>query len=266
MMVFSRFPLISYFFLSYLISWGVWIPLAISGSSDQGLLWLAGFGPTLAAVLLTFIQSGFSGLKNLLRLKWRVKGTWYFISLFGTPIIMLTALGLHMVLGGARPRYVDPNHLVTSLDQWPLIMVVFIYVFVFTALGEEFGWRGYAQPRLQAFFSPFTSSIILGFGWALWHLPLFWLPGDFHQQLPLSWFLLQIVGSTFLYTWMYNYTGGSLLIALFFHASSNAAVGLLPILPLDNRGSLRPLWLVVFLLWFLVLLVVWFDRRSFFNR
>ena len=266
MILFSEFPLILYFLFSYLISRGIWILLGLSDNSHQGLLLLAGFGPTLAAVVLTLSKSGVSGLKNLLRLKWRVKGHWYLISLFGTPLVMLTALGLHVALGGARPRYMDPNHLVTSLNQWPLIIVVFSYVFVFTALGEEFGWRGYAQPRLQANITPFTSSIILGISWALWHLPLFWLAGNFHQQLPLSWFLLQIMGSTFLYTWMYNHTRGSLLSAMVFHASSNAAVGLLPILQLDNGGSLRPLWLVVLLLWLLVLLVLWFDRHSFFTK
>ena len=55
-------------------------------------------------------------------------------------------------------------------------------------------------------------------------------------------------------------------MALFFHTSSNAAVGLLPVLPLDNGGSLRPLWLAVGLLWLVVSGVVWGERRLFFTR
>ena len=256
--------LLPYFAFTYLLSWGVWISKALTGQSNQWLFWLAGFTPTLSALMLTIFQNGWSGVRQLLRLRWQIKPIWYVISMLGTPLVMLVALGLHVALGGDWPQYIDPNHLVTSPEQWPLVIVVFLYVFVFTALGEEVGWRGYALPRLQARFSPFTASLILGTVWAFWHLPLFWIMGDFHQQLPISWFLLQVLGSTFIYTWMFNRTNGSLLIALLFHTSSNAAVGLLPVLPLDNGGSLRPLWLTVCLLYLAVGLVFWFTRSTFF--
>lgn len=256
--------LLTYFVLTYLLSWGIWISIALTGLSNQWLFWLAGFAPTLSALLLTVFQSGWSGVRRLLRLRWQVRPIWYLISLLGTPLVMLFALGLHVALGGDWPQYIDPNHLVTSLEQWPLVIVVFMYIFIFTALGEEVGWRAYALPRLQTRFSSFTSSLILGVIWALWHLPLFWMTGNFHQQLPVSWFLLQVLGSTFLYTWMFNRTNGSLLIALLFHTSSNAAIGLLPVLPLDNGGSLRPLWLTVSLLYLTVGLVFWFTRSTFF--
>jgi membrane protease YdiL (CAAX protease family) len=257
--------LLPYFAFTYLLSWGIWIPLALTGQSNQWLFWLAGFAPSFAALVLTAFQGGWSGTRQLLRLRWQAKPIWYVISLLGTPMVMLAALGLNVALGGDWPQYVDLNHLVTSPEQWPLVIVVFLYIFIFTALGEEVGWRGYALPRLQAHFSPFTSSLVLGSVWALWHSPLFWIVGDFHQQLPVSWFLLQVLGSTFLYTWMYNRTKGSLLIVLLFHTSSNAAVGLLPILPLDNGGSLRPLWMVVGLLWLLIGLLLWIKQEDFFN-
>jgi hypothetical protein len=255
-----------FFALSFLISWSVWIFQIRSGGSSQILFWLAGFGPTLAALILTAWCGGKTALKGFLRrvFQWRAGLFWYGISLLGTPLVMLLALGLHMLMGGGRPQFVDPNHLVTSIEQWPGILIVFGYVFVFTALGEEPGWRGYALPRLKARFSPFVASLVLGLIWACWHLPLFWMAGNFHQDLPVSWFLLQVLGSTFLYTWMHHHTRGNLLITLLFHTSSNAAVGLLPVLPLDNAGSLRPLWLTVGILWLLVGCVLFWDRGIFF--
>lgn len=217
-------------------------------------------------MLLTGIQSGGKGLCSLFIMRWRVNRLWYLISLLGTPLVMLVALGLHVCLGGALPQFLDPNHMVTSQAQWPIEIIVFLYVFVFTALGEEISWRGFALPLLQTRFSPlpFSASLILGFIWSLWHLPLFWMASNSHQELPLSWFLLQVLGSTFLYTWMYNRTRGSLLIMLLFHTASSAAMGLLPILPLDSGGSRCLLWLVVALLWFLVGLTLWFERHIFF--
>jgi CAAX protease family protein len=257
-----------FFGLSLLISWSVWIFLILSNCSRQILFWLAGFGPTLAALFLTAWSGGKTALRGFLKrlFQWQAGLRWYAISLLGTPLVMLLALGVHILMGGGRPQLVDPNHLVTSIEQWPGILIVFGYVFVFTALGEEPGWRGYALPRLEARFSPFLSSLILGLVWACWHLPLFWMAGNFHQDLPVSWFLLQVLGSTFLYTWMYHHTQGNLLIMLLFHTSSNAAVGLLPVLPLDNAGSLRPLWLTVGILWLLVGLVLLNDRKMFFAK
>jgi membrane protease YdiL (CAAX protease family) len=252
--------------IAYLVSWSMWLFIILAGETNQYLFWLAGFGPTISAILLTAFTQGFSGVKRLFYLGWRVRPFWYFISLLGTPLVMLVSLGLHVMMGADTPQFIDPNHMVTSLDQWLLIIVVFAYIFIFTALGEEIGWRAYLLPRLQKSFSPFISSLLLGLVWALWHLPLFWMSENFHQQLPLSWFLLQILGSTFIYTWIFNRTQGSLLIALLFHTSSNAAVGLLPILPLDNNDSIRPLWLTVVILWLLVGLVLWLERRKFFGQ
>ncbi len=252
--------------IAYFLSWSVWIYSILVGETNQYLVWLAGIGPTISAMLLIAYQQGFSGVKRLFYLGWRVGSFWYFISFLGTPLVMLVSLGLHVMMGADSPQFIDPNHMVTSLNQWLFIIVVFAYIFIFTALGEEIGWRAYLLPRLQKSFSPFISSLLLGLVWALWHLPLFWMSDNFHQQLPISWFLLQILGSTFIYTWIFNRTRGSLLIALLFHTSSNAAVGLLPILPLDNGGSYRPLWLTLIILWFLVFLMLWHERRLFFKK
>lgn len=100
------------------------------------------------------------------------------------------------------------------------------------------------------------SSLILGAIWSLWHLPLFWIPGDFHQQLPLIWFLIQTVAITVLYTWIFNATGGSLLIILLVHTASNTAFGVLPMLPEAADGSIRPAWILNILLAIAVSLVV----------
>jgi hypothetical protein len=123
-------------------------------------------------------------------------------------------------------------------------------------LGEEIGWRGYALPRLQARYGSLLASLIIGFTWGAWHLPLFWLPGNFHQTIPPTLFLLQSVALAIIYTWLYNQTKGSLLIAHLFHAASNVTLGVLPVLPTDTGGDLTPLWLTVGLLSVFTIVVV----------
>lgn len=248
----------------YLISWSSWFYLLWSGSTAQLFYWVAGFGPTLVAVILTCIPKKSARLAQIFKIRRSEKLIWWCFCLLGSPLIMLFSLAIHTILGGEQPRYLDPMHLVTSLEQWPGIIIVFLYILVFSALGEEVGWRGYFLPRLLKRTSPFLASLILGLIWACWHLPLFWLTGTIQSQLPLSWFLAQILGSTFLYTWIYLRTNKNILLPILFHASGNAALGLLPVLPLDNGGSLRPLWLIVGLLWLIAILVIFLERDLFF--
>ena len=92
--------LLTYFALTYLLSWSIWIPLALTGLSNQWLFWLAGFAPSFSALALTAFQGGRDGLSRFLRFRWKTKPIWYVISLLGTPLVMLFALGLHVALGG----------------------------------------------------------------------------------------------------------------------------------------------------------------------
>ena len=85
--------------------------------------------------------------------------------------------------------------------------------------------------------------------WGLWHLPLWVLPGDFHAAIPVTLFLLQILGSSILYTWLWLHSGGSLIVVHVFHAASNTTLGLLSLIPGQGADGARALWIAVGLLW-----------------
>lgn len=246
-----QYPLLVFFGLTFAISWLCWLPMLLRGQPSDWWLHLGTFGPTLAALLLSGVLGGRDGLRQLLRglLIWRVRPFWYGFSLLATALVVLPAIAAHVWLGGAVPVFNDPA-------QWYLAIVALVYVLLFSVLGEELGWRGYALPRLQHRYSALGASVILGLIWGMWHLPLFFVPGDLHSTLPLSLFLLQDVGLAILMTWVFNNTRGSLLIALLFHAASNTTLGLFPVLPAENGGAVRPLWIAVGLLTVLVVAVV----------
>ena len=228
-----------FFLLSYLFSWVCWIPL--SQGSDSGLFAILGrFGPTFSALFLLLLYEGREGVGDIItRLKiWRVGLRWYLFAFFSTAIIVLLSIWISVLIYGYSPIFNDPRQLY-------LIIPAFLYVLFLSVLGEEIGWRGYALPRLQGRYSALTSSVIIGVIWSLWHLPLFWMEGDFHSEIPLSLFLIQSVAVSIIYTWMYNNTGGSLLFSHLFHAASNTTLGVLPVLPVDTGGSLEPLWITV---------------------
>jgi membrane protease YdiL (CAAX protease family) len=85
-------------------------------------------------------------------------------------------------------------------------------------VGEEPGWRGFALPGLQAKRSPLVSTAILAVLITIWHLPLFFVEGG---SLPVSTILGGVVGPfafTFVATWLFNHTGGSVLMTIILHA------------------------------------------------
>jgi uncharacterized protein len=85
-------------------------------------------------------------------------------------------------------------------------------------LGEEPGWRGYAQPGLQARWSPLLSTAVLAVLVAGWHLPLFFLDDSGLEPQILVGGLVGTVAVTFWYAWLFNRTGGSVLLVLLAHS------------------------------------------------
>ncbi len=242
----KKHPCFVYIFLAFSISWAGWLVLILTNTAPGFFNpWklLAAFGPSLAGLLVIGINSGKAGLQEIWKqlTQLQVNWVWYLISLVLPPALMLTSLEIHILLGGTGLAFNDPVEIYR-------VIPVFMLVLFFSVLGEEIGWRGYALPWLQKRFNALGSSLILGLIWALWHLPLFWLPGDFHEQLPLIWFLLQTVSITVLYTWVYNATHRSLFMILLLHTASNTAFGVLPMLPEAASGSLRPAWILNILL------------------
>ena len=224
------FPLM-YFVLALALTWVLWWPAALEA---RGLISLpipaqplGAFGPLVAAVIVTAQESGRAGLRSLLGriLQWRVAPIWYGVALLGPILLYLAALALAVLLGG------QPPSLGALIGVVPILVILTLYMVFFVALGEEVGWRGYALPALQARYGALVASVILGAMWALWHLPLFFNPDLHYSDLP---FVLQLafqIPAAILFTWVFNSTGGSVLIAILMHAVLNASTRLWSAMP-----------------------------------
>jgi membrane protease YdiL (CAAX protease family) len=179
------------------------------------------------AILLIAVLHGKAGVRKLLRrlLMWRVGVGWY-VAVVLVSALALGAVGLSVLLGGDTPAVA-----VTI----PVVVILFLlYIFPGSAGGEEIGWRGFALPHLQADRSALAASVVLGVVWGVWHLPLYLLGADIRPvSLFPAWVLLTVAASV-IYTWMYNGTGGSLLIVVLFHAASNLPLTIL-LEPLEDQ-------------------------------
>ena len=221
------FPL-KYFVIALAFTGFFW-GLAALGARDvipalPGLTVIGTFGPLVAAVILTARESGRAGLRSLFSrvVRWRVAPIWYAVALLGPLVITLGAMVVEVAFLGGRPPSL--GFLIGELPSTVLtILVNAVYMLIFVTLGEEVGWRGYALPALQARYSALLASLILGVMWALWHLPVFFNPDTSYSNLPFFLFLPFIVPVAVLMTWLFNSTGGSVLMAMFFHAVLNSA-------------------------------------------
>jgi len=118
-----------------------------------------------------------------------------------------------------------PEALPGSLVPWFGFLLV-------VAVIEEVGWRGYALPKLLEKHSLIASSAVLGAVWALWHVPLFLIPGTWQYAQgfgsPVFWrYVIQILPRTYLYTLVYVRNGRSLASTVVFHSLSNMSGELL---------------------------------------
>lgn len=232
----KRYSLVVFFLLAFIIAWSLWIPAALAAEGLLSLPFpvalaglLGSWGPSLVGILMTVVNDGRQGLRLLFKrfLVWRVGIQWYLFVLLWPAVLSLLVTALSVLLGGSVPDFANPPVMteypvppeVLRAGFLPLLPMVFVTQFFGSAMGEEFGWRGFALPRLQARWNWVLTSGILGVLWGFWHLPRLWVPGDLFDFAGLGWFMLGIVLNTVLYTWVFNSSKGSLLLVVLFHTA-----------------------------------------------
>jgi membrane protease YdiL (CAAX protease family) len=230
-----RHPLVAFFVLAFAISWSTVFPLALSRNVGVGLLpydlpdavttalyLVASFiGPSLAAVIVLATTEGRPGVTRLLKrcVQWRVQPRWYVVALSANLLIWLLSYS----------ALIGPRLFTAAVQHWPLLFTTFLPYVAFgiliPSIAEEPGWRGFALPHLQQRYGPLAASLLLGLLHGLWHIPALMSllgPTPLANYPP---FMLTAMMTAVLYTWVYNHTAGSVLLAMLFHAAGNAATG-----------------------------------------
>lgn len=223
--------LILYFVLTFLWSWGFFIPKALY---SQGIItipnWLGEvfsglglFGPSIVAIILVAIFEKKQGLKNLLKklINLKFKKIW-FLPIILVPIITAgIAFGIVIAINGydLTDNYYNAGFIVGA---------TIIAFFVGGPLAEELGWRGFALDRLQKKWNALISSLILGSIWSIWHLPLHFISTTTQFYIPIWAFFLHNTTMTIIYTWIYNNTNGSVFATMLLHWVFNICGALLP--------------------------------------
>jgi uncharacterized protein len=189
---------------------------------------LGAFGSSLAAIILAAVEGRKRGVRELLArfLIWRVGLRWWAFALFSTVIPSVAALLLFDLFGGPTVDW-------SALKPLPSVVPMIVMLTILAGAGEEFGWRGFALPRLQARHSALVSSLIVGVAWGIWHIPMFLIEGTTQYKWQQEAGLIPAVlgyGAFCIvwaiqYTWVFNNTRGSVLLAAVVHGAGNAWIG-----------------------------------------
>jgi hypothetical protein len=232
-----------FFVIAFGWTWLLWLPSVIISVTDNrslmywmydvdmsvglGLIAIGGifstFGPLVAAFAVTGLTEGHEGVRRFWRRFWdvRLPGVWLLLSfllpllLIALPRFIVVPLGYPLQLFWASQPAVLLGWLLNNFTRSG-------------GISEEFGWRGYALPRLQAKWNALVSSIVLGVIWTVWHLPLWFLAGSSQQGSSFWLFLASLVLTSILYTWLFNNARGSILVAVVFHAVGNTVSQMFP--------------------------------------
>jgi membrane protease YdiL (CAAX protease family) len=214
--------------LAYTLSWAWVIPLAATGLTVvSGAGWPTQFpallGPLLAAVLCAAL-AGRRSLRELTAamVRWRIGWRWWLAAV--SPVLALFAVLAEQAMSGIdlpdRSAFAGFSGVPVG---WGVLGVAATLVLI-GGFGEETGWRGYLQPRLQSRLGPLAATGIVAAVWAGWHLPQFFVIQTYRDfpiaMLPV--FLLGMAGGAVVLTWLYNHTR-SILACAVWHGLYNLA-------------------------------------------
>ncbi len=222
--------IIMFCILAYGLSWGwwgirfapFWKQLIAFGTPISRLqigtldIQLGMFGPLIAAIIMrSWISKESFHFSLRLSRDWKA---YLFAVLVPTGLVTTTIL-VNSITGLGHFSWAGDSVLQVILN-----FVLIIPLATVSAIGEEYGWRGYLLPRLLHS-NEIRTSIVIGLIWALWHLPLLIAGLTFPGQpasLAMPVFIIAIVMDSFLFTWLYQVSGGSFWIAALLHGTLNA--------------------------------------------
>ena len=237
-------PLWFFFPLAFLLSWYTWY-LRLFGVHTSG--GMNPLGVLLAGLIMSWICGGRASTRIFLRRIVRVRFAprWYLVAVLLPLGVVGVAAALNLLFGA----HFSPN---APAPDWQAIGGGFMVQFLFVALGEEPGWRGFALVELQKRMTAIPATLLLGAIWALWHLPL--------MGTAVSWnvvpaFVIGVFTGCIALTWIFNSTDGSVLPGMLLHATLNS-IGVGAIFPLFSGAAETQLWGLYTLSWVVTAAVI----------
>lgn len=261
--ILSRYPIASYFLLTFAVSWtGAFLVAAPHILRREAIPKMSGLlmfpvilvGPSLIGILMGFFVHGRTGLHDLFARMGRVRvsAQWYAVLLIPPALVLSVLIALKTFWS---PVFA-PNKF------WLGISFGCVAGFF-----EEIGWTGYAFPEMTVRRNGFAAAFRLGVLWRIWHLPVVDYLGTAtpHGAYWLRFFLAFTVAMTamrVLISWLSARTN-SVALAQLMHAVSTGS--LVVFSPPRVSATQETTWYAVYAmtLWLVVAVLAIATRGSF---
>lgn len=230
---------------------------------------LGGMMPTLIGVIFVLVFYTKDGIKDFLKRcfvlnKECISAILISLVLICTEVFVTQMISRHL---GAENLGFEGIKLIA---QNPLYFFYFLFWGIISGpFSEEFGWRGFLTDRLFRKDKVLQMSLLIGFVWGIWHLPLYFYPA----QIQHDWFMINpILGLLFIvscmsaalvYTTIYVVAKRKIFPIFFLHMFKNIILTGAMIYPFSDTYSVVVVFIEIVMD---VLFYVIFTRTPFYKR
>ena len=208
-------------------TWGFWfLALAFKDRPIMFLFMLLGLIMPATVAVVTILTSGNKMLKDDLKRKivgaYRIRPVYLLLAIAVFAVAVAASIAVSLLFGGSPDQFSFTEDFSFSIGGTSALLTI-----VLASVIEELGWRGYGEDSVGQYCSWFKESLIFATIWAVWHVPLFWIPGTYHFGLkelgPIYMinFLVSTIPMDFIQTWLYVKNRRSMLATIIFHLFIN---------------------------------------------
>lgn len=218
---------VRFYILVFALTWGFWFLAGTFQNKDlmMTFMLLGLLMPALIAITTVFTSKSKVLKEDFIRKIigfYRINPSVLLKAIIIYGLVILASIATSVLFGGTLNQLTFTEDFSFSVAGTPALLTL-----ILASVIEEVGWRGYGEDAVGQYHSWFKESVLFGFIWSSWHLPLFWVPGTYHHGLTemgvfyVLNFLVSVMPFVFIQTWVYVKNNRSMIATIIFHLFVN---------------------------------------------
>lgn len=255
-----------YFILAFAITWLFWMTaIVLNSEALSGILMILGlFSPAVISTIM-ILTSKDSLLKGDFKRKCVAIRKLNPLNLIIVILLFAVAVSVSILLSVCFGQSLNQFAFTEDFSFTGIGIVSAFFTLLLASTVEELGWHNYGVDSIAQYCTWFKATVIFGVAWALWHLPLFWIPGTYQCGLRETniWFMVNFIVSViplaFITTWVYIKNNRSILACVILHIFINF---------MQEKIAMTAVTKCVetFVIAIVAVIILFYDKKMFFGK